>query len=70
MADGSPDSLDRVLATAERHRDEDLATLLRLGAQPSISAQGIGVRECAALEADLLRGAGLATRELETPGHP
>ncbi len=70
MADASLDSLDRVLATAERHRDEDLATLLRLVAQPSISAQGIGVRECAALEADLLRGAGLATRELETPGHP
>ncbi|MEJ7761702.1 MAG: M20/M25/M40 family metallo-hydrolase, partial [Thermomicrobiales bacterium] len=70
MTDMPFDDLEQVLRTAERHRDEDLATLLRLVAQPSISAQDIGVRECAALEADLLRAAGLTTREIETAGHP
>ena len=36
-----------------------LADLCRLIAQPSISAQDIGVRECADLFIDVLRGAGL-----------
>ncbi len=62
--------LDQVLQTAERNRDDDLASLLRLVAQPSISAQNIGVRECAAIEAELLQQAGLATREIETARHP
>ena len=62
--------LDRVLRTAEANRDDDLADVLRLVAQPSISAQNIGVRECAALEESLLRKAGLETRVLETSAHP
>ncbi|MBA3276377.1 MAG: M20/M25/M40 family metallo-hydrolase [Chloroflexia bacterium] len=43
---------------------------MRLIAQPSISAQDIGVRECAALEMELLQKAGLEPRLLETSGHP
>ncbi|MDP9359675.1 MAG: M20/M25/M40 family metallo-hydrolase, partial [Chloroflexota bacterium] len=70
MTELSTASLAAVLQTAERRRDEDLADLLRLVAQPSISAQNVGVRECAALEAGLLRQAGLSTREIETAGHP
>ncbi|MDQ3540710.1 MAG: M20/M25/M40 family metallo-hydrolase, partial [Chloroflexota bacterium] len=62
--------LGQVLRTAEANRDDDLADLLRLVAQPSISAQNVGVRECAALEEELLRKAGLQTRRLETPEHP
>ena len=70
MPQPSPTPLDQVLQTAERNRDEDLASLLRLVAQPSISAQNVGVRECAAIEAELLQQAGLATREIETARHP
>ncbi len=70
MTDTSTAQLAAVLQTAERRRDEDLADLLRLVAQPSISAQNVGVRECADLEAGLLRQAGLSTREIETAGHP
>jgi len=62
--------LAQVLKTAEANRDDDLADLLRLVAQPSISAQNIGVRECAELEEALLRKAGLETRFLETSAHP
>ncbi len=70
MTEQSTAPLAAVLQTAERRRDEDLADLLRLVAQPSISAQNVGVRECATLEADLLRQAGLSTREIATAGHP
>ncbi|MGI8406274.1 MAG: M20/M25/M40 family metallo-hydrolase [Thermomicrobiales bacterium] len=62
--------LDQVLATAEKNRDRDLADLLLLVAQPSISAEGTGIRETAAIEEDLLRSAGLATRILETAKQP
>lgn len=61
--------LDRVLRTAEANRD-DLADVLRLVAQTSISAQNIGVRGCAAPEVALLRKAGLETRFLETSAPP
>ncbi|MDQ3540224.1 MAG: M20/M25/M40 family metallo-hydrolase [Chloroflexota bacterium] len=59
-----------VLDAIDAQRDETLADLMRLIAQASISAQDIGVRECAALEMDLLRKAGLAPRLLETSGKP
>jgi acetylornithine deacetylase/succinyl-diaminopimelate desuccinylase-like protein len=58
------------LTYAEARRDDDLADLMRLIRQPSISAQNIGVQECAAIEETLLRDAGLETRLLETSGHP
>lgn len=65
-----PQPLDQVLANAEKNRDRDLADLLLLVAQPSISAEGTGIRETAAIEEDLLRSAGLTTRILETANQP
>jgi acetylornithine deacetylase/succinyl-diaminopimelate desuccinylase-like protein len=59
-----------VLAAIDAQREETLADLLRLVAQPSISAQDIGIQECAQLEMELLRKAGLGPRLLETTGHP
>jgi acetylornithine deacetylase/succinyl-diaminopimelate desuccinylase-like protein len=63
-------NLPSVLAHAESRRDEDLADLFTLLRQPSISAQNVGVAECAALEEALLKDAGLETRLLQTSGHP
>ena len=63
-------TLDRVLAACERNRERDLADLFRLLAQPSISTQDLGVRECAELERGFLESAGLSTRIFETAGHP
>ena len=56
------DDLAAVLAHAESRRDADLEDLFRLIRQPSISAQNVGIPECAAIEAELLRDAGLETR--------
>ncbi|MBA3380232.1 MAG: peptidase M20, partial [Chloroflexia bacterium] len=58
MSIQTPTSFSAVRAAIDAQRDETLADLLRLIAQPSISAQNIGVKECAALEMDLLRKAG------------
>jgi len=62
--------LDQVIASLETNRERDLADLLRLVAQPSISAQHTGIRECAAIEEELLRSAGLTTQILETANQP
>lgn len=55
---------------ARAHRDDDLQDLFKLLQQPSISAQNIGVTECADLEEALLQDAGFTTRRLKAPGHP
>jgi acetylornithine deacetylase/succinyl-diaminopimelate desuccinylase-like protein len=50
----------------KRHLDE-LFTLLR---QPSISATGEGIQECATLLADMMERVGLKVHVLPTGGHP
>ena len=70
MTRPSADALPDVLAACERNRERDLSDLFRLLSQPSISTQNVGVRECAELERDLLEGAGLQARVIETAGHP
>lgn len=63
-------SLESALTHARDHRDDDLADLFTLLRQPSISAQNIGVEDCAVLEEALLQDAGFTTRRLAAPGHP
>lgn len=62
--------LDAVLRAADDQRQADLDDLFTLIRQPSISAQNIGVRECAMLVRDFMQDAGLETRLIETSGHP
>jgi acetylornithine deacetylase/succinyl-diaminopimelate desuccinylase-like protein len=62
--------LDRVLAACRKREQRDLADLFRLIAQPSISAQDIGVRECADLFVAVLEDAGFTARLMPTPAHP
>lgn len=50
--------------------DASLAELARLCAQPSVSADGKGMRECATLVADMLRQRGFAVQILDTAGAP
>ncbi len=64
------DQLPAVLAACDQTRERDLAELFRLLAQPSISAQGIGVDECSGLVRDLLESSGFASRIIATPGAP
>lgn len=60
-------SLDSYL---DAHLDQHIAELSTLCAQPSISAQNKGTRECAALVAKMLQARGFTTEIAETPGQP
>jgi acetylornithine deacetylase/succinyl-diaminopimelate desuccinylase-like protein len=62
--------LDRVLSACQEREQRDLADLFRLIAQPSISAQNVGVRECADLFVALLQEVGFTARLMPTPAHP
>ncbi|MFN8513985.1 MAG: M20/M25/M40 family metallo-hydrolase [Thermomicrobiales bacterium] len=62
--------LDLVFAAIERERDGAIADLARFVQQPSVSAQGQGLRECADLTRDLLRADGVPAEVYEVPGGP
>jgi acetylornithine deacetylase/succinyl-diaminopimelate desuccinylase-like protein len=63
-------TIDRVHRYIDDHRDESLDTLKTLVRQPSISAQDVGVKECAVLLAGMLRDAGLTAEVITTPTRP
>jgi acetylornithine deacetylase/succinyl-diaminopimelate desuccinylase-like protein len=54
----------------EKNLDKSLDELGKLVAQPSISAQGVGLKECATLVADMLRVRGFSTEIIDTEGAP
>jgi acetylornithine deacetylase/succinyl-diaminopimelate desuccinylase-like protein len=54
----------------EQHVQQSMQELIRLCNQPSISSQGLGMQECAALVAELLRSRGIAAQVMETAGYP
>lgn len=54
----------------EQHLQENLQELMRLCNQPSVSAQGLGIRECANLLAQMLEAHGVTAQVMETAGHP
>lgn len=62
--------LDRVLTACDANRERDLNDLIQLLRQPSISAQNVGVAECAELVRGFFAAAGLETRLLPTAVHP
>ena len=57
-------------AYLDTHMDESIAELSRLVAQPSVGAQNLGMQECAALVAEMLRKRGFSTEVMPTPGAP
>jgi acetylornithine deacetylase/succinyl-diaminopimelate desuccinylase-like protein len=64
---------DRIAALdqyVEQHVQQGMQELVRLCNQPSISSQGLGMQECAALVAELLRSRGIAAQVMETTGYP
>jgi acetylornithine deacetylase/succinyl-diaminopimelate desuccinylase-like protein len=54
----------------DTHLDESIAELSRLVAQPSVSAQNLGMQECAALVGKLLQDRGFRSEVIPTPGAP
>ncbi len=54
----------------EEHLNDSIAELSRLCAQPSVSAQGLGIAECAELVAEMLRARGFTATIHPTRRHP
>lgn len=63
-------SIEKVHSYIDARSKQYLHILKRLVAQPSISAQNKGVRECAHLLKSMMEEMGIETRLLKTPGHP
>lgn len=61
---------ERIDAFLAAHLDRYINETIRLCAQPSISARGEGVHECAPLVAAILAGHGFRVQQVETPYHP
>jgi acetylornithine deacetylase/succinyl-diaminopimelate desuccinylase-like protein len=64
------DVLARIDAYIDEHLEATIADLARLCAQPSISAQRLGIDKCAALVADMLRARGFAADIVPSAGNP
>jgi acetylornithine deacetylase/succinyl-diaminopimelate desuccinylase-like protein len=62
--------MKEIFAHIESHGDEYLARLKRACAQPSISAQGVGIAEMADLTARMLRDVGFRVTLVPTDGSP
>src|SRR5918993_77025 len=61
---------DQIDSYLEKNLDKSITELSKLVAQPSISAQGIGLKECANLVADMLRARGFTAEVMDTEGAP
>src|SRR5215218_4817595 len=64
------DHLAAISAYVDEHAESMLEQLKVLVRQPSISAQDVGVKECAALLAEMMRADGIDTQILPTAGQP
>ncbi len=54
----------------EANLDNSLEELSRLVAQPSVGAQNLGMKECAALVGEMLQARGFDVQIMDTPGAP
>lgn len=63
-------NLEETLRQLQRQEEHSLQTLFTLIRQPSISATGEGVRECAELLVQIMQEQGISARVMETAGLP
>jgi acetylornithine deacetylase/succinyl-diaminopimelate desuccinylase-like protein len=61
---------DKIDNYISQNLDRYIEETARLCAQPSVSAQKWGMRECAALVGEILREHGFDVEQVETPGNP
>ena len=54
----------------EANLNQSIAELSRLVAQPSVGVQNLGLKECAALVAEMLKRRGFKVQIMPTPGAP
>jgi acetylornithine deacetylase/succinyl-diaminopimelate desuccinylase-like protein len=62
--------MHEIFRYVDRNRDRFLGELFALLRQPSISAQNLGVAECATLLKSQLEAIGVAAQIFPTTGHP
>ncbi|UOQ92250.1 M20/M25/M40 family metallo-hydrolase [Halobacillus shinanisalinarum] len=63
-------NLSEISDVVEKRKDQYLEQLFTLLRQKSISAQNIGIRDCAELLKSMMEDIGINTRLMETDGHP
>lgn len=63
-------NIQKVHNHIDKMKEKDLNLFKRLVAQPSISAQNIGIRECAELLKEIMGKIGIKATIYETSGHP
>jgi len=61
---------EKIDSYLEKNLDKSIAELSKLVAQPSVGAQNLGMKECAALVSDMLRARGFDVRVMDTQGAP
>jgi acetylornithine deacetylase/succinyl-diaminopimelate desuccinylase-like protein len=54
----------------ESNLDQSIGELSKLVAQPSVGAQNLGMRECAALVSEMLEARGFEVQIMDTGGAP
>ena len=60
----------RIDSYLESNLDQSIAELSKLVAQPSVGAQNLGMRECAALVSEMLKSRGFDVQVMDTRGAP
>jgi acetylornithine deacetylase/succinyl-diaminopimelate desuccinylase-like protein len=63
-------SFDKLDLYIEKNLDKSLEELKRYVAQPSISAQNLGLKECAAMVKEMLEKRGFTAEVMATDGAP
>lgn len=61
---------NRIDSYLEKNLDASISELSKLVAQPSVGAQNLGMKECAALVAEMLKTRGFDVRVMDTKGAP
>src|SRR5215217_5221479 len=61
---------NRIDSYLEKNLDVSISELSKLVAQPSVGAQNLGMKECAALVAEMLKTRGFDVRVMDTKGAP
>jgi acetylornithine deacetylase/succinyl-diaminopimelate desuccinylase-like protein len=65
-----PDSVKRAWIYAERNRSKFVSELKEVVSQPSISAQNVGLKDCAEIVREKMTRLGIKTRLIKIPGGP
>ena len=60
----------KIDAYLESHLDQSITELSKLVTQPSVGAQNLGLKECAALVGEMLKARGFKIKIMDTPGAP